>query len=151
MSSQSWLGTMNNYNNWLSARLPENFSVNDLPKFKPTDDPRFHLKGFRSIMILKGVDFSLFPTVFPLSLEPVCQKWYHSLSPKDTATWEDVTHAFMTRYRGNIQTETSSRELEILKQEECEGFTVFPHKMEANCSPNGSNSSRIRDGLNHHF
>ena len=63
------------YDTTLSTRLPEKFSVNDLPKFKPTDDPRFHLKNFRSVMILKGVDLSLLPTVFPLSLERVCEKW----------------------------------------------------------------------------
>ena len=75
-----------NYDTTLSTRLPEKFSVNDLPKFKPIDDPRFHLKNFRSIMLLKGVDLSLFPTLFPLSLEPVCQKWYYSLPSKDTTT-----------------------------------------------------------------
>ncbi|KAL2903600.1 Acyl-homoserine lactone acylase PvdQ [Bienertia sinuspersici] len=33
-----------------ATQLPETFSTSDLPKFKPTDDPRFHLKGFRAIM-----------------------------------------------------------------------------------------------------
>ncbi|KAL2935368.1 Activity-regulated cytoskeleton-associated protein [Bienertia sinuspersici] len=91
-----------NYDSSLSSKLPEKFSANDLPKFKPTDDP-----------------------LFPLSLEPICQKWFFSLPEKDTATWEDIAHAFMTRYKGNIQVQTSSRELEILKQEEKEGFTAF--------------------------
>lgn len=109
----------------LSSKLPKKFSAEDLPKFSPTDDPRFHLKGFRTTMALKGIDPELFPTVFPLSLEPVCQKWFFSLPEKDTATWEDITHAFMTRYKGNIQTQSSSRELEILKQGEQEGFTAY--------------------------
>ncbi|KAL2898018.1 DNA topoisomerase 1 [Bienertia sinuspersici] len=34
------------YNSSLSSKLPKEFSTTDLPKFKPTDDPRFHLKGF---------------------------------------------------------------------------------------------------------
>ncbi|KAL2942766.1 GMP synthase [glutamine-hydrolyzing] [Bienertia sinuspersici] len=109
----------------LPAKLPEKFSATDLPKFKPTDDPRFHLKGFRATMTIKGVDPILYPKVFPLSLDPVCQKWFFSLSDKDTATWEDITHAFMTRYKGNTQVSTSLRELEILKQTEKEGFTAY--------------------------
>ncbi|KAL2900276.1 Activity-regulated cytoskeleton-associated protein [Bienertia sinuspersici] len=109
----------------LPAKLPEKFSATDLPKFKPTDDPRFYLKGFRTTMTIKGVDPVLYPKVFPLSLDPVCQKWFFSLSDKDTATWEDITHAFMTRYKGNTQVSTSLRELEILKQTEKEGFTAY--------------------------
>ncbi|KAL2938049.1 hypothetical protein RDABS01_021498 [Bienertia sinuspersici] len=75
----------------LPAKVPDKFSATDLPKFKPTDDPRFHLKGFRAIMTIKGVDPVLHPKVFPLSLDPMCQKWFFSLSDKDTATWEGIT------------------------------------------------------------
>ncbi|KAL2934727.1 Transcription factor UNE10 [Bienertia sinuspersici] len=95
------------YNSNLSSKLSEEFSATDLPKFKPTDDPRFHHRGFRATMALKGIDPSLFPIIFPLSLEPVCQKWYFSFPDKNTTTWEDITQAFMTRYKGNIQTQTS--------------------------------------------
>ncbi|KAL2930287.1 Activity-regulated cytoskeleton-associated protein [Bienertia sinuspersici] len=109
----------------LPAKLPEKFSATDLPKFKPTDDPRFHLKGFRATMTIKGVDPVLYPKVFPLSLDLVCQKWFFSLSDKDTATWEDITHAFMTCYKGNTQASTSLREMEILTQTEKEGFTTY--------------------------
>ena len=115
----------NIFDSSLFSKLPKKFSAEDLPKFSPTDDPRFHLKGFRTTMALKGIDPELFPTVFPLSLEPVCHKWFFSLPEKDTATWEDITHAFMTRYKGNVQTQSSSRELEILKQGEQEGFTTY--------------------------
>lgn len=109
----------------LSSKLPKNFSAEDIPKFKPTDDPRFHLKGFKTMMSLKGIDPTRFPMVFPLSLEPICQKWFFSLPEKDTVTWEEIAHAFMTRYKGNIQSQTSFRELEILMQEEKKGFTAY--------------------------
>ncbi|KAL2929792.1 Activity-regulated cytoskeleton-associated protein [Bienertia sinuspersici] len=109
----------------LPSKLPEKFSATDLPKFKPTHDPRFHLKGFRSTMPIKGIDPVLYPKVFPLSLDPVCQKCFFSLDDKDIATWEDIAHAFMTRYKGNAQVSTSFRELEILRQEEKEGFTAY--------------------------
>ncbi|KAL2892971.1 LexA repressor [Bienertia sinuspersici] len=90
-----------------ATQLPETFSTSDLPKFKPTDDPRFHLKGFRATMSIKGIVPILYPKIFPLSLDPVCQKWFFSLDEKDTATWEDVAHSFMTRllpkYRNHLQ------------------------------------------------
>lgn len=76
-------------------------------------------------LALKGIDPALYQKVCPLSLTLVCQKWLFSLSEKDTATWEDMELAFMACYKGNIQTQTSFREHEILKQEEKEGFTTF--------------------------
>ena len=106
-------------------RLPEKFSTADIPKFKPTDNPIFHLKAFSATMALKGLDVTLFPTVFPLSLEHACQQWFYSLDAKHTATWQDVTDSFMNRYKCNIQTKTSERELSILKQKENEGFTAY--------------------------
>ncbi|KAL2934445.1 Activity-regulated cytoskeleton-associated protein [Bienertia sinuspersici] len=108
-----------------STQLPEMFSASDLPKFKPTDDPRFHLKGFRATMSVKGINPILYPKIFSLSLDPVCQKWFFSLDEKDTATWEDIAHSFMTRYKGNAQMTTSLRELEFLRQKEKEGFTTY--------------------------
>ncbi|KAL2898119.1 Trafficking protein particle complex subunit 9 [Bienertia sinuspersici] len=80
-----------------ATQLPETFSTSDLPKFKPTYDPRFHLKGFRGTMSIKGIDPILYPKIFPLSSDPVCQKWFFSLDEKDTSTWEDIAHSFMTR------------------------------------------------------
>ena len=58
----------------VSSRIPDKFSAKDLPIFKPMDDPRFHLKGFRATMSLKGIESSLLPKVFPLSLDPICLK-----------------------------------------------------------------------------
>ncbi|KAL2904353.1 Replicative DNA helicase, partial [Bienertia sinuspersici] len=93
-----------------ATQLPETFSTSNLPKFKPTDDPRFHLKGCRATMSIKGIDPVLYPKIFPLWLDPVCQKWFFSLDEKDTTTWENVAHSFMTRYKGNAQMSTSPLE-----------------------------------------
>ncbi|KAL2943743.1 MICOS complex subunit MIC19 [Bienertia sinuspersici] len=81
--------------------------------------------GFGTPMSISGIDPILSPKIFPLSLDQVCQKWFFSLDDKDTATWEDITHSFMTRYKGNTQMSTSLRELEILSQKEREGFTAY--------------------------
>ncbi|KAL2901053.1 Activity-regulated cytoskeleton-associated protein [Bienertia sinuspersici] len=108
-----------------ATQLSETFSTSDLPKFKPIDDPRFHLKGFRATMSIKGIDPVLYPKIFPLSLDPICQKWFFSLDEKDIATWEHIAHSFMTRYKGNALMSTSLRELEILRQKEKEGFTTY--------------------------
>src|SRR6185437_7526167 len=71
------------------------------------------------------LNVTLFPTVFPLSLEHACQQWFYSLDAKRTATWQDVTESFMNRYKCNIQARTSECELSILKQKENEGFTTY--------------------------
>ena len=114
-----------NLDQTLIDSLPEKFSIAELPKFKPTDNPKYFLKGFKFYMDVKKINPKLYPRIFPMTLEPVCQKWFFSLSDKDTATWEDITQAFMTRYRSNTQAKTSQRELEILKQGEKEGFTAY--------------------------
>src|SRR6187397_952370 len=40
----------------MKDRLPEKFSTVDIPKFKPTDNPIFHLNVFSTTMALKGLD-----------------------------------------------------------------------------------------------
>ena len=41
---------------YLLDSLPEKLSTNDLPKFKVTDNPQFHLKAFKLYMEIKKVD-----------------------------------------------------------------------------------------------
>ena len=102
--------------------LPQKFNPNDIPKFKATDNPYFHLRAFETVMSIKGIDRKAFHSVFSLSLEAVCQQWYFSLDKEKTSSWESIVSAFIERYKCNIQIETDHRELEILKQKENEGF-----------------------------
>ncbi|XP_056688253.1 protein TRACHEARY ELEMENT DIFFERENTIATION-RELATED 7A-like [Spinacia oleracea] len=41
--------------------LLDKFSANDIPKFKSTDNPKYHLKNFRATMTIKGVELELYP------------------------------------------------------------------------------------------
>src|SRR6185503_15093051 len=108
--------------------LPHKFNANDIPKFKATNNPYFHLRAFETIMNIKGIDKKVFPSLFSLSLETVCQQWFFSLDKEKTFTWESITNAFIDRYKCNIQVKTDHRELEMLKQKENEGFTSFFNK-----------------------
>ena len=56
--------------------LPHKFNATDIPKFKATDNPYFHLRAFETIMNIKGIDKKVFPTQFSLSLETVCQQLF---------------------------------------------------------------------------
>ena len=80
--------------------VPDKISTNDLPKFKEIDNPRFHLKAFKLYMGIKKVVIRLYPRFFPMSLEDASQKWYFSLSPKETATWEDITLCLYDKVQG---------------------------------------------------
>src|SRR6185503_1786971 len=108
--------------------LPQKFNANDIPEFKATDNPYFHLRAFEIIMSIKGIDKKVFPSLFSLSLETVCQQWFFSLEKEKTSTWDSIANAFVDRYKCNIEVETDHRELEILKQKENEGFTSFFNK-----------------------
>lgn len=101
-------------------------------------------------MEIKKIDPSLHCKVFPLSLEPVSQIWFLCLFDKETTTLEDITHAFMTRYKGITQALIYQRELEILTQEEKEGFiTYLTRWREVRSNSNGDRSSR--KGVGEHF
>ena len=94
--------------------IPKKFTTTDIPKFKSTDNPIYHLKAFESTMAIKGVDKSLYPTVFRHSLEHIPQQWFYHLESNVTLNWENIVHAFIDRYRHNTRGRTSERELEIL-------------------------------------
>src|SRR6185437_14506966 len=83
--------------------LPHKFNATDIPKFKATDNPYFHLRAFETIMSIKGIDKKVFPSLFSLSLETVCQQWFFSLEKEKTSTWESILNAFVDRYKCNIQ------------------------------------------------
>ncbi|KAL2922494.1 Ribosomal RNA-processing protein 8 [Bienertia sinuspersici] len=75
-----------------ATQLPETFSASDLPKFKPTDDPRFHLKGFRATMAIKGIDPILYPKNFPLSLDLSTAKYRNHLRYLGLESFDKVYH-----------------------------------------------------------
>src|SRR6187397_1640876 len=108
--------------------LPHKFNATDIPKFKATDNPYFHLRAFETIMNIKGIDKKVFPSLFPLSLETVCQQWFFSLDKEKISTWDRIINAFIDRYKCNIQVEADHRQLEMLRQKENEGFTSFFNK-----------------------
>ena len=64
-----------------NVALPEKFVTSDIPKFKATDNPVHHLRSFQGCMALKKVDESLYPAVFPMSLESIPLNWFYSLDP----------------------------------------------------------------------
>ena len=105
--------------------MHEKFNINELAKFHVTDDPKNFLRQFKYFMELKKINPKLYPRIFPMALEPITQKWFFSLPDKDTKTWEDITNAFINRYKSNVQATTSQRELEILEQKPNEGFTTY--------------------------
>ena len=76
-------------------------------------------------MALKKVEESLFPTIFPMSLESVPLNWFYSLDPTKVSTWDEITKAFLSQYSSNTEFQVTLRELEVLKQNEDEGFTSF--------------------------
>ncbi len=108
-----------------TAALPEKFVTTDIPKFKAKDNPVHHLRSFQGCMALKKVDISLYPAVFPMSLESTPLNWFYSLDPQKVSTWDDITKAFLAQYSCNTEFQVTLPELEVLKQKENEGFTTF--------------------------
>lgn len=80
------------------VELPDKFSALDIPKVQSTENPNYHLRNFKACH-RKGLYSELYLVMFPMSLEPVCQKWFYSLKEKDIATWEDVVHVFLEQHK----------------------------------------------------
>ena len=83
--------------------LPQKFNANDIPKFKATNNPYFHLRAFETIMSIKGINKMVLPSLFSLSVETVFQQWFFSLEKEKTSTRESIANAFVDRYKCNIQ------------------------------------------------
>ncbi|XP_074300013.1 uncharacterized protein LOC141631211 [Silene latifolia] len=109
----------------MRGRLPPKFTTADLPKFKGTEHPAHHLRSFVQAMALKEVDASVFPAIFPSTLEDVARSWFFSLDPTRVSNWEDIKKEFLTQYSSNADLLITRRDLEVTKQTEKEGFTDF--------------------------
>ena len=106
-------------------KLPEELTLTDLPKFTGAEDPLIHVKAFKGKMAVKRVGKDYWHLVFPHSLGPNPQSWFYSLDNKKVDTWEEIAVAFTEQYKDNVETRVSMRTLEVLTQNEKEGFTDF--------------------------
>ncbi|XP_074278177.1 uncharacterized protein LOC141601773 [Silene latifolia] len=109
----------------MRGKLPPKFTTTDLPKFKGTEHPTHHIRSFVQAMALKEVDASIFPAIFPSTLEDVARSWFFSLDPIRVSNWEDIKKEFLTQYSSNADLLITRRDLEVAKQTEKEGFTYF--------------------------
>lgn len=83
------------------------------------------MRDIKAILIIKFVDPKLYPTVFPMLLDPVCQNWFYFVDPKHVESWGNITRDLMKQYEQNNVIQTSLRESEVLKHENNEGFTTY--------------------------
>ncbi|KAL2921102.1 DNA replication licensing factor mcm6 [Bienertia sinuspersici] len=109
----------------IKGALPKKVVLNDLPKFKGTEDPEDHLRSFTITMALKGMGKGLFSSIFPLTLDTYPSKWFKSLNKAKIDDWEYIKEEFLKQYCYNAQLPVGLRELETTKQGEKEDFATF--------------------------
>lgn len=93
-------------NNKFKGKLPEKFSTSDFPMFKPTNNPKYHLRKFNTTMIIKFVDPEFYPTVSPMSLDPAFQNCFYAMDSKHVEIWGDITRDFMKQFEYNTVIQT---------------------------------------------
>ena len=99
--------------------------MTDIPKFKGHENPLNHIRAFKDYMSIKGIKPEMFLRIFPSSLDTIPKQWFYSLEHKKIATWDDAAIEFAKQYADNAEIQVNMRTLEVLTQNEKEGFTDF--------------------------
>ena len=97
-----------------AGKFPEALVTTDLKIFKGSEAPLTHIKTFKNQMIVKGVLAEQWPYMFPLSLSPFPATWFYGWNSKGEVPWEEITIAFVNQYQDNVETQVSTRTLEVL-------------------------------------
>lgn len=53
----------------LGEKFPKDVDLKDLPRLKGTENSYNHVRNFKTILMLRGIDSKLFDYLFPLTLE----------------------------------------------------------------------------------
>lgn len=83
------------------------------------------MRNFLSFMALKGVDASIYPNVFPLTLTKYATTWCSTLPIAKAQDWNTLKKEFNTQYDYNLEFPMTQRELEVTKQKDKESFSDF--------------------------
>lgn len=105
--------------------LPPKFKISELVKFDGTEEPKCHLRQFKSAMELLGLSHNQMAHAFPLSLVGLALRWFHSIESGKMKIWEDIVREFVLQYSYNSFADVTLRDLEITKQKSNEVFSEF--------------------------
>ncbi|XP_074278447.1 uncharacterized protein LOC141602037 [Silene latifolia] len=103
-------------------KLPTNFVLTDIPKFKGTEDPLQHIRSYKEYLALKGVPAEMLPHIFAQSLGEHPKAWFYSLELKNFPTFEDIAVEFCKHFADNAEIQTTVRTLEVMTQKDKEDF-----------------------------
>ncbi|XP_074290258.1 uncharacterized protein LOC141616989 [Silene latifolia] len=79
-------------------KLPTNFVLTDIPKFKGTEDPLQHIRSYKEYLALRGVPAEMLPHIFAQSLGEHPKAWFYSLELKNFPTFEDIAVEFCKHF-----------------------------------------------------
>lgn len=78
----------------LGEKLPKGVDLKDLPKFKGTGNPLNHVRNFKTVLMMKGIDSKLFACIFPLTLEGGAGPGYGTFPSIKALDWETLQEEF---------------------------------------------------------
>ncbi|XP_074265680.1 uncharacterized protein LOC141588124 [Silene latifolia] len=107
-------------------KLPTNFVLTDIPKFKGTEDPLQHIRSYKEYVALKGVPFlEMLPHIFAQSLGEHPKAWFYNLELKNFPTFEDIAVEFSQTLCDNVEIRTHRAHTRGDDTKDKEGFTEF--------------------------
>ena len=108
--------------------LPPKFKISDAEKLNRIGDPKKHVRRYKSIAEIKGLDEKKTLHAFPLSLTRGALRWYYSLDPSKTKVRTNSVELFVDQFIFNTMVDVTLRNLETTKQGAGETFFEYMTK-----------------------
>ncbi|XP_070676269.1 uncharacterized protein [Malus domestica] len=80
------------------AEPPNEFSMPHFTSFKEDEDPKRHLKHYRSVMILYRNNDDLMCKIFTTTLQGETQDWFYTLPPQSIQNFDKLSLVFTKEY-----------------------------------------------------
>lgn len=108
--------------------IPPKFKTPEYEKYKGVSYPRIHLRMFFRKMVAYMDDEKLMMHSFQDSLSGASLDWYMQLEIIHIKNWEDLTNAFLKKYKYNLDEATNRMQLQNLSQKGNESFEEYAQR-----------------------
>lgn len=102
--------------------IPQKFKTPEFEKYKNVIFSKNHLSMFVIKMATYAANEKLIMHIFQDNLSEASLDWYMQLERAHTKTWEDLTNAFLRKYKYNLDMGPNRMQLPNISQKGNESF-----------------------------
>ncbi|KAM1317987.1 hypothetical protein ACFX2H_003170 [Malus domestica] len=113
------------------AETPCEFSMPHFTYFKRDEDPKKHLKHYRSVMILYRNNDDLMCKIFATTLQGEVQDWFYTLPPQSIRSFNELSLVLTKEYSSHHSIKKKSDHLFNVKKNPKELFRDYVKRFKA--------------------